>query len=321
MKHSLLFAGALLLASPALAQDAPPADAPTTDAPKYPTGKVTKEAATFKTTVAQPGEVRKQTSNMNLDMKLEVNMGGNVQKVDQAMEQGFERTVTITGAEADGSVTGLKVSFSKFVSKQSMGGMNDKSKDLVGKTFVLELEESGGEGADPSSQPVEKTPKWKMTDDAGAEVTGFFVKSKLEEIANSVSSEGAEGFQSVLPKEELQPGTKLDLPENAFKQLMDMKGSKNAKFSKKELIFKGTREIAGQRCGVFDVRVQLSDDTGRGPVMKLTIGGEMAISVDGGRVVLVDMAGNLGMSSSDPNGPQMSGGGVVTIKTTTAYSK
>ncbi|HBP23556.1 MAG TPA: hypothetical protein DEA08_37975, partial [Planctomycetes bacterium] len=295
----------------------PPAE--TADTPKYPSGKVTKEAATFKATAAEPGEVRKQTSNMNLDMKLEINMGGNVQKVDQAMEQGFERTVTITGAEADGSVTGLKVSFSKFTSKQSMGGMNDRSKDLVGKTFVLELEEGGAEG-DPSSQPAEKKPTWKMTDESGAEVTGFFVKSKLEEIATSVSKEGSEGFQSVLPKEALQPGTKLDLPEQAFKQLMDMKGSQNAKFGKKELVYKGTREIAGQACGVFDVRVQVSDDSGRGPVMKMTIGGEMAISLDGGRVVLVDMAGNLGMSSSDPNA-QMSGGGVITIKSTTSFSK
>lgn len=317
MKHSLLFAGALLLALPAFAQDAPPADAPTPDAPKYPSGEVTKEAATFKVSAAEPGEVRKQTSDMNLDMKLEINMGGNVQKVDQAMEQGFERTITITGAEDDGAVTGLKVSFSKFVSKQSMGGPSDRSKALVGKTFALELEESGAEG-DPGSQPADKKPSWKMTDESGAEVTDFFVKSKLEEIASSVSNEGSEGFQSVLPKEALQPGTKLDLPEKAFKQMMDMKGSQKANFAKKELIYKGTREIAGQRCGVFDVRVQISDDSGRGPSMKMTIGGEMAISLEGGRMVLVDMAGNLGMSSSDPNA-QMSGGGVITIKSTTSY--
>jgi hypothetical protein len=307
MKH-VAFALSLFLALPIMAQDGQPTSKPATDKPadvKAPSGPVTKEAVTFKKTVPQPGEVRIEKATMKVDMKMSIDMGGQKQDIDQKMEQSYQREVTITGAEADGTITGLKVTFTKFKQVQQMGpggGGNDNAKKLEGKTFVVETDENGTR---------------KIQDEAGAKVEDFFVRNQVEQVAKSISKQSKGGFAGALPKGELKPGTKLQLPEEIFRAMMDMKNDK-AKFTKKDFTYKGTRDVEGKKCGVFDVRIEISE-SGRGPEMKLTMGGEVALDLKTGRMLSTNMAGKISLSSSDPNGPQMSGGGTISIKQTVGY--
>ncbi|MGE0708232.1 MAG: hypothetical protein AB7N76_01205 [Planctomycetota bacterium] len=311
MKRVLSLALTLFLAAPALAQDSQPTEKPAAKDGdvEFPSAEVAKEDAAFKVKPAQPGEVRSEAASLDVDMKMHVDMGGGQgQDMNQKMTSSWEREVTITGAEADGTITALKVKFTKFAEKQSMGGMggpeggDEKKAKLEGKTFTVET-------LDDKSLEIK--------DDAGAKVEDFFVRRQVQQAANSAIRGAKDGFHSALPKDgALKPGQKLDSPEQPLRAMLDMQADEKVKFEKKELVYKGTRTIAGKKCGVFDIRVTISQDAGAGPVMSMILGGEVALDLASGRVLLTHLGGKLKLDGSDPNGPSVTGGGVVKVKLT-----
>ena len=312
--HALVVTLALGLilsgATGSLAQDSQPAAPakPQADPGKYPSGKVAAESVKVEHKALQAGEARTEAGTLDLEMEI-VLPGQPV--MTQAMTKNFERTLTLREVDSEGKAVQLGVEFTK--QSEVMEGTDpsgavqrqERGKELAGKAFSVERQEDG---------------TVVYSDAKGAPVEDFAAKRELEQSGRSVF--GELGLGPAVAKAELKPGQSVDIDPKNMKVLMEMPGDDGMEVSIQEFSFRGTRATPSGKAAVFKVICKLEPSAEApqgGPRTRMEIGGEILISVEGGRVVGIELAGTLEFMPppAGAGGPSFEGKGVLRVSRTT----
>ena len=302
-----------------LAQDTQPTSKPTSQpaakkaAPgKYPEAAVKAEEVKITNHALAAGEVRTESGTFELEM--EISVQGQA-PMTQTMNKTFERKLTVREV-ADGKARLIGLSFVKqrevMVGSDGQGGVQkqERGKELEGKEFTVERQPDG---------------KVLNSDALGAEVKDFAVTRELQQAGRSVF--GAGDLGAALSKEALKPGVSVNVDAKGMKVLLEMPADDGLEVEIQDFTYRGTREVAGVKAAVFRVVFKLAPGEGaaqRGPAMTMEIGGEITVSVEGGRVVGIDMAGKMEFlppAGGGAGGPTFEGEGVLRIQRTTKIKR
>lgn len=294
----------------ALAQDSQPATPakPKADPGKFPSGEAKSESVKIDYKALKDGETRSESGT--LDLEMDIVLQGQP-PMNQAMTKTFERKLTVREVDAEGKVVQLGVEFKKqreVMEGTGPGGTpqrQERGKELEGKSYSLERQDDG---------------TLVYSDAKGAPVEDFSAKRELEQSGQSMFS--GLGLGPALSKAELKPGQSVDIDPKSLKVLMEMPSDDGMEVSIEEFSYRGTRALPAGKAAVFKVVCKLEPTAGRqgGPQTRMEIGGEILVSVAGGRVVGIDLAGTLEFLPPPPGagGPTFEGKGVLRVSRTTA---
>jgi len=308
--RALVVTFALGAAGVSLAQDSQPATpaTPKADPGKYPSGKVDAESVKVEFRALQAGEARTEVGT--LDLEMEITLPGQP-LMTQAMTKSFERTLTLREVDSKGKAVQLGVEFTKqsevMEGTDPTGGARrqERGKELEGKAFSVERQDDG---------------TIVYSDAKGAPVEDFAAKRELEQSGRSVF--GGFGLGPAVAKAELKPGQSVDIDPKDMKVLMEMPGDDGMEVSIQEFSYRGTRALESGKAAVFKVICKLEPTAGAaggGPRTRMEIGGEILISVDGARIVGIELAGTLEFlpPPAGAGGPTFEGKGVLRVSRTT----
>ncbi|MBL4849300.1 MAG: hypothetical protein JKY65_27555 [Planctomycetes bacterium] len=317
---TLLLAGLLGSTGIAQAQDSQPTSKPTSrpagakkaDPGKYPEGTVKAEEVKITHHAIQAGEVRTESGSFELEMEISV---GGQPPMNQVLTKTFERKLTVREV-AEGKVRLIEIEFTKQLEvmegSDPTGGVQkqERGKEVEGKTFMIERQADG---------------KLVNSDEQGGEVKDLAATRELVQAGWSMFGDGTLG--AAVSKETLKPGASVAVDPKGMKVLLQMPQDDGLDVEIEEFTYRGTREVAGVKVAVFRAVFKLAPAEGgaqRGPRMIMEIGGEILISVEGGRVVGMDMAGKMEFlppAGGAAGGPAFEGEGVLRIRRTTTIKR
>lgn len=297
-------------AGAALAQDSQPTTPakPKADPGKFPSGEAKAESVKIEHRALQAGETRTEAGT--LDLEMEIVLPGQP-PMTQEMTKTFERTLTVREVDGEGQAVQLGVEFSK--QSEVMQGTDptgqtqrqERGKELEGKAFSVERQQDG---------------TLVYSDAKGAPVEDFAAKRELEQSGRSVF--GGLSLGPAVSKSELKPGQSVDIDPKSLKVLMEMPGDDGMEISIEEFSYRGTRSLKAGKAAVFKVVCKLepaANAPARGPQTRMEIGGEILVSVAGGRVVGIELAGSLEFlpPAGGAGGPTFEGKGILRVSRTT----
>jgi hypothetical protein len=309
--RALVVTLALGAAGVTLAQDSQPTTPakPKADPGKYPSGEAKAESVQIDYRALQAGEARTETGTLDLEMEIEI-PGQPI--MTQEMTKTFKRTLTVREVDDKAKAVQVGVEFKKqseVMEGSGPGGAKqrqERGKELEGKSFSVERQDDG---------------TVVYSDEKGAPVEDFAAKRELEQSGRTLFGEF--GLGAAVSKGELKPGQSVDIDPKSMKVLMEMPGDDGMEVSIEEFTYRGTRALEAGKAAVFKVVCKLeptAEAPNRGPRTRMEIGGEVLISVEGGRVVGIDLAGTLEFMPPPAGGagPTFEGKGILRVSRTTS---
>lgn len=314
--QALVVAVALAGAGLALAQDnqpTGPVGPKPVDSGKYPQGAAKAESVKITHHAIQAGEARTEVGSINLEMEIVV---AGQPPMSQSLSKDFTRTLSVREVDGEGKPTRVEATFTKQLEvmegKDPTGAARrqENGKEIQGKSFVLERQADG--------TVVYSDPK-------GAGVEAFAVRRELEQAGRSMFENV--GIAKAVSKAELKPGQSVAVDPKGLKILMEMPGDDGMAVEIEEFSYRGTRDLKGVKAAVFKVAIKLEpEDSGPkrgGPATRMELGGEILVSVEGGRVIGIELAGRLEFlpPPAGGGGPGFEGKGVLSVSRTTTIKR
>ncbi|MCB9915513.1 MAG: hypothetical protein H6828_10245 [Planctomycetes bacterium] len=273
----------------------------------YPTASQQREEVVFECTELQVGDWSKEVDSNTFEQQFEIVHDGQVIAAAE-QRQSDESEITRTVLERDDDhIRAARIECGELVKARSdKDGEAREVSVLSGEVFVARQDDDGEVHVETTEgEPLEG----ELRDAALKLVEGDFDDDKVS-------------LRDVLCDVPLEPGSPLEVSERIAQRIFGGRGESSFDEIEVALVFRGLEERDGERCGVFDLSVQMSGTHENGLDMTIEAEGELVAEYPSGRLRSMTVEGELeieGTLTEQGVELEISGSGPMTLARTATY--